>query len=141
MNPKIKYILSEACKAAGSGMQQFLDDYCADAEKAAADRQRERDIKAALMGFIELKANDSTMFQLLQRYFHVESISEATIYIQNAKVTAQIKALRELLTKQGMGLNEFRQYSLNIKLEEKLRSNPKLLDMTAEKLKAYLDKQ
>ena len=48
MNPKLTRILQEACSATGTGVQQFLDDYCLDAEMAAKDRQKAADIKAAV---------------------------------------------------------------------------------------------
>lgn len=140
MNPKLTRILQEACSATGTGVQQFLDDYCLDAEMAAKERQKAADIKAAVLSFIDLKADEATMYRLLQKHFKVDSIAEATEYIRAAKYTSQIIRLREYQEKNGMTAGAFRQYAIDYQLEEKLKTNPKLLDMSPEKLKAHIEK-
>lgn len=140
MNPTLNRILQEVCSAAGTGVQQFLDDYCLEAEAAAKERQRTSDIKAAVLSFIDLKVDEATMYRLLQKHFKVDSISEATEYIHAAKFSSQIIRLREYQEKNGMTAGAFRQYAKDHRLEEQLKANPKLLDMSPEKLKAYIEK-
>ena len=89
-------------------MQQFLDDYCLEAEAAAKERQRTSDIKAAVLSFIVLKVDEATMYRLLQKYFKVDSISEAIGYIHAAKLSSQIIRLREYQEKNGMTAGAFR---------------------------------
>lgn len=141
MNPTIAHILHEACSATGMGVQQFLDDYCFDAKESAKERQRSSDIKAAVLSFIDLKTDEATMYRLLQKHFKVDSISEATEYIHAAKFSSQIICLREYQEKNGMTARAFWQYVKDYQLEEKLKTNPKLLDMSPEKLKAYIEKK
>ena len=140
MNPKLTHILQEVCSAAGTGVQQFLDDYCLEAETAAKERQKVADIKAAVLSFIELKTDEATIYRLLQKHFKVDSIAEATEYICAAKHTSQIIRLREYQEKNGMTAVAFRQYAIDHRLEEQLKTNPKLLDMSPEKLKSYIEK-
>lgn len=80
------------------------------------------------------------MYRLLQKHFKVDSIAEATEYIRAAKYTSQIIRLREYQEKNGMTAGAFRQYAIDYQLEEKLKTNPKLLDMSPEKLKAHIEK-
>ena len=140
MNPTLNRILQEACSVAGTGVQQFLNDYCFEAETAAKERQRTSDIKAAVRSFIDLKADEATMYRLLQKHFKVDNISEATEYIHAAKFSYQIIRLREYQEENGMTAGAFRQYAIGHQLEEKLKTNPELLDMSPEKLKAFIEK-
>lgn len=89
MNLKLTRILQEACSTAGTGVQQFLDDYCLEAEVAAKERQKATDIKAAVLSFIDLKTDEATMYRLLQKHCKVDSIAEATEYIRTAKYTSR----------------------------------------------------
>lgn len=140
MNPTMTRILHEICSTAGIGVQQFLEDYCFEVVAGAKERQKATDIKAAILSFIDLKVDEATMYRLLQKHFKVDSISEVTEYIHAAKLTSQIIHLREYQENSGMTAGVFRQYAKDHQLEEKLKANPKLLDMPPEKLKVYIEK-
>jgi hypothetical protein len=80
------------------------------------------------------------MYKLLQKYFGVESILEAEECINKAKISFQIIKLREYLNEQGMTNSEFRRYADEHHLRIKLKNNPRLLDLSAEKLKLAIEK-
>ena len=122
-------------------IERHDDNIRQDEFEFATKRQKDKDIKSAVQAFLELKASDAQIMQLLSKYFDVDSIEEANSIIIKAKKTRQIKALREYYKEQGlMNSSEFRKYSNDIDLEAKLASDQKLLDLSPEKLKKALEK-
>ena len=51
--------------------------------------QRENDIIAAIKGFIDLKVSDVEIFELIQKHFEIDSISEIKKYIVEARSSYQ----------------------------------------------------
>ena len=118
----------------------YINQYCDNEIVRAKEKQREKDISSAVCAFVELKRTDSEIYQLLNKHFCVENISEAQDHIKNARIHIQIINLRIYCTEHGMTLAEFRQYAKDHTLEKKLESTSKLREMSPEKLKAYLEK-
>lgn len=119
----------------------YINRCCDEEVVRAKEAQRKTDIYKAVCAFVELKQSDDVIYELLNDHFSVEDISEAREYISRASIHKQIKNLRIYCTEHGMTPFEFRRYAEEHALEEKLKSTPKLLDLTPEKLKVYLDKQ
>lgn len=119
----------------------YINRCCDEEVVRAKEAQRKTDIYKAVCAFVELKQSDDVIYELLNDHFSVEDISEAREYISRARIHKQIKNLRIYCTEHGMTPFEFRRYAEEHALEEKLKSTPKLLDLTPEKLKVYLDKQ
>lgn len=118
----------------------YINQYCDNEIVRAKEKQREKDISSAVRAFVELKKTDGEIYQLLNKHFGVENISEAQDYIKNARIHIQIINLKIYCTEHGMTLSEFRQYAKNHMLEKELESTSKLREMSPEKLKAYLEK-
>lgn len=102
--------------------------------------QRERDVEAAIMAFLKLKVKDQDIYKLLSSYFGIDSIAEVSDRLFSAKKTRQIRLLKDYCHKQGMSLRDFRSYSIEHNLEERLVDDERLLEMSPEKLKSILDK-
>ena len=68
-----------------------------------ASRQRENDIYSAIMGFLDLKASDVQIYDLLQRYFGIDSISAAHVYIKVAKDLLTAERFKSYLKEQNNG--------------------------------------
>ena len=60
----------------------YINQYCDNEIVRAKEKQREKDISSAVRAFVELKGTDSEIYQLLNKHFGVENISEAQDYIK-----------------------------------------------------------
>lgn len=58
----------------------YINQYCDNEIVRAKEKQREKDISSAVCAFVELKRTDSEIYQLLNKHFCVENISEAQDY-------------------------------------------------------------
>lgn len=123
------------------GAVDYINQCCNEEVAQAKEAQRRTDIYKAVCAFVELKQSDSAIYKLLNSHFGVEDISEAREYVKKARIHTQIVNLRIYCTGSGMSNGEFRQYALDHALEAKLKSTPKLLEMSPEKLKAFIDKK
>lgn len=103
--------------------------------------QKERDLKAVVLAFLELKVSTEKIYILLNNYFGIESIPDAARIIISAKISHQIIALRQYCSQDGMSDTQFREYAKQHKLEARLSSDEKLLELKPEKLKSLLDKE
>ena len=61
----------------------YINQYCDNEIVRAKEKQREKDISSAVCAFVELKRTDSEIYQLLNKHFCVENISEAQDYMSN----------------------------------------------------------
>lgn len=119
----------------------YINQCCDEEIVQTKEAQRKTDIYKAVCAFVELKQSDAIIYELLNNHFNVEDISEAREYISRARIHKQIKNLRVYCTGHGMTTFEFRKYAEEYALEEQLKSTPKLLELSPEKLKLHLDKQ
>lgn len=119
----------------------YINQCCDEEVVRAKEAQRKTDICKAVCAFVELTQSDAVIYELLNDHFAVEDISEAREYISRARIHKQIKNLRVYCTGNGMTPFEFRKYAEEHALEERLKSTPKLLELSPEKLKMHLDKQ
>lgn len=92
------------------------------------------------MAFIELKQDDAHIHRLLAKHFNIDSVPEIDKYIHSAKYSIVRGRLKEYCLQNGMSSGDFLFYEKNSGLRNKLLANPKLFDMSADKLKATLDK-
>lgn len=135
-----KIALAQAGVELKGTVLDVVERHCDVEIEAAQKRQRERDISLATIAFLELKQNDADIYCLLKRCYKIDSIAEANEYLKNAKISSQIIRLREYMEAKGMSSTQFKAYAKSHSLEVMLQKNPKLLDMTAEKLKIAIDK-
>ena len=103
--------------------------------------QRERDIRAAIKAFLDLKVHDQEIYRLLSDFFRVDSIKEVSEYLKDAKKSRQIIALRKYCEAGGMSLSEFREYAESHNLEERLQADESLLEISPDKLKKQIEKK
>ena len=119
----------------------YINRCCDEEIVQTKETQRKTDIYKAVCAFVELKQSDAIIYELLNDHFSVEDISEAREYISRARIHKQIKKLRVYCTGHGMTTFEFCKYAEEHALEEQLKSTPKLLELSPEKLKLHLDRQ
>lgn len=103
--------------------------------------QRKRDVSQVVSAFIELKQSEVEIYRLLEKYFGIDSITEANEYLSKAKIRVQISKLREYMISQGMTRLEYKNYSKDNHIEEKLEQNPKLLEISVQKLIVEIEKR
>lgn len=139
MNKFVDY-LKEVGLIVKESARQDIESYYEQEITDAKLRQKLIDINSTVRAFLELNVSDVDMYKLLQKYFGVESILEAEECINKAKISFQIIKLREYLNEQGMTNSEFRRYADEHHLRIKLKNNPRLLDLSAEKLKLAIEK-
>lgn len=137
---KLNGLLNEAKEIARDSINEVVNKRVDEEIVDAQHRQYERDVFCAVCSFLEIKVSDTEIYRLLATHFKMDSITEASEYIRKAKVHCQIINLREHLERQNPNSFNFRQYAEDHRLEEKLRTNPRLLELSAEKLRVAIEK-
>lgn len=117
---------------------EFIERQCREEVDNAKGMQQEEDILRAIMGFVDLKASDMMILELLQKHYGIDSISEGKSYITDARSYYQCDKLKEYL---GLKGTAWGRYKMEHAILEKLKANPKLLEMPPEKLKTYFEKE
>lgn len=105
------------------------------------NKQKEKDVIAAVEAFLELKIKEQEIYRLLSDYFDVDSVSEVTALLKAAKKRRQIKALKSYCESKGMTFQEFREYAREHRLSEKLDADESLLEIKPDKLKTIVEKK
>ena len=119
--------------------EEFFEDII---RREESEKQRSKDITCAVEAFLELKATDSTIINLLHDFFEVDSLSEAKGYIFDAKFNRQKKAFDAYLSeKMGMTEQEIRKYKREHDFYRKLDKRKEYSDYSPEKIKKELDKE
>ena len=106
----------------------------------AVARQKENDVCCAIAAFLEMKTPENEIMRLLSKFYGVDSIAEAMELITTVKVTNQNNALMDYLGELGMSRVEIASYLSEHCVRTQLQTDPKLQNMTIDKLKAYFDK-
>ncbi|MEE0875002.1 MAG: hypothetical protein UIH27_16280 [Ruminococcus sp.] len=109
--------------------------------KHGEETQKRRDIHSAVLSYVNLNISEAEIYRLLSEFFNMDSIGEARQFYKEAKISYQIKSLRLYCEKNGMTTKDFRRYAKEHHLEERLKNEDKLLNLTPEKLKAIIDKK
>ncbi len=117
---------------------EFIERQCREEVDNAKEMQREDDILRAIMGFVDLKASDMMILELLQRHYGIDSISEGKSYIMDARSYYQCDKLKEYLGLKGAA---WVRYKTEHAILDKLKKNYKLLETSPEKLKVYFEKE
>lgn len=106
----------------------------------AVARQKENDVCCAIAAFLEMKTPENEIMCLLSKFYGVDSIAEAMELVTTVKVTNQNNALKDYLSELGMSRVEIANYLREHRVRTQLQTDPKLQNMTIDKLKAYFDK-
>lgn len=117
-----------------------MDLHCEEEIALAVARQKENDVCCAIAAFLEMKTPENEMMRLLSKFYGVDSIAEAMELITTVKVTNQNNALIDYLGELGMSRVEIASYLSEHCVRTQLQTDPKLQNMTIDKLKAYFDK-
>lgn len=132
-----KCVLHEAGIVLKDSVIDCIEQQCREEVAYTKEWQRKNDIIAAIMGFIDLKASDMNILELLEKHYGIDSVSEGKKYIFDARSFYQCNKLKAYL---GISGATWVRYKNEHKLLDKLKSNPKLLQMPVEKLKSYIEK-
>lgn len=106
----------------------------------AVARQKENDVCCAIAAFLEMKTPENEIMRLLSKFYGVDSIAEAMELVTTVKVTNQVNALKDHLNELSMSRVEVVNYLREHRVRTQLQTDPKLQNMTIDKLKAYFDK-
>ena len=106
----------------------------------AVARQKENDVCCAIAAFLEMKTPENEIMRLLSKFYGVDSIAEAMELVTTVKVTNQNNALKDYLSELGMSRVEIANYLREHRVRTQLQTDPKLQNMTIDKLKSYFDK-
>ena len=117
-----------------------MDLHCEEEIALAVARQKENDVCCAIAAFLEMKMPENEIMRLLSKFYGVDSIAEAMELITTVKVTNQNNALIDYLGELGMSRVEIASYLSEHCVRTQLQTDPKLQNMTIDKLKAYFDK-
>ena len=117
-----------------------MDLHCEEEIALAVARQKENDVCCAIAAFLEMKTPENEIMRLLSKFYGVDSIAEAMELITTVKVTNQNNALIDYLGELGMSRVEIASYLSEHCVRTQLQTDPKLQNMTIDKLKAYFDK-
>ena len=117
-----------------------MDLHCEEEIALAVARQKENDVCCAIAAFLEIKTPETEIMRLLSKFYGVDSIAEAMELITTVKVTNQNNALIDYLGELGMSRVEIASYLSEHCVRTQLQTDPKLQNMTIDKLKAYFDK-
>lgn len=118
------------------GTIEYIEQHCREEVSDAKAIQRENDVISAIMGFIDLKASDMDILELLRKHFGIDTISEGKRYIVDARSYYQCNKLKGHLDLSGVA---WVRYKKEHAVLNKLKSNSKLLEMSPDKLKAYFE--
>lgn len=136
------WLANTALYAVVEAKQHHEDDLFNEGYDIGRTSQRKRDVEAAVMAFLDLKVKELDIYNILSKYFGVDSISEASEFLKTAKKVKCYDAFCEYCKRNiGMTRKEYLEYVDGHNLEEQVDNDERLLDMSPEKLKAYLDKQ
>ena len=117
-----------------------MDLHCEEEIALAVARQKENDVCCAIAAFLEMKTPENEIMRLLSKFYGVDSIAEAMELVTTVKVTNQNNALIDYLGELGMSRVEIASYLSEHCVRTQLQTDPKLQNMTIDKLKAYFDK-
>ena len=101
--------------------------------------QANEDIVNAVCSYLEMGKKPAEICDLLKKHFGVDSVTDAEKYIHGAKLRNAKKSIQNLVLNEGKPSRECDRYWR--KLEEKIKSDPEILNLTPEKLKKELDKE
>lgn len=90
--------------------------------------------------FLEMKTPENEIMRLLSKFYGIDSIAKAMELVATVKVTNQVNALKDYLSEFGMSHIEVANYLREHRVRAQLQTDPKLQNMTLDKLKAYFDK-
>jgi len=121
------------------GVLAGLEEVVRNEKESIRLNQRDKDIHSAILCLLENKSTKADDIRaLLHKYFDVDSISKADMYIKEARIQFQYSKLQEHLGLKGA---EWMKYRKDFDVVRKLESNEKLLELSVEKLKVAIEKR
>ena len=121
-------------------VRDAIDQHYEEEIALAVARQKENDVCCAIAAFLEMKTPENEIMRLLSKFYGVDSIAEAMELVTTVKVTNQVNTLKDYLSELGMSRVEVANYLREHRVRAQLQTDPKLQNMTLNKLKAYFDK-
>ena len=121
--------------------RQYREDEIAyQAGDEASQRERYKMIHSAILAFIELNASNEVIYNLLDKYFGVDTIREAKELTRDARINSQVAKIKEYKRSQGLTVYELREYAHETDLYNRLENEEKLLTLPVDKLVSILEK-
>lgn len=111
-----------------------------DMSNEGASRQFRCDMERATAAFAELGAGKQQMYELLHKWFGVDSMEEADSYIrEGAQFEYPMTLLEEYLNHEGYETIDIIRFKKDHNVVERLRRDPSLANLTAEQLKQRME--
>lgn len=104
------------------------------------DCQFRRDMKRATAAFAELGADKQKMYELLRKWFGVDSMEEADSYIrEGAQFEYPMTLLEEYLKREGYETMDIIRFKKDHNVVDRLQRDPSLSNLAAEQLKQRME--
>lgn len=122
---------------AATMVEDFIYREC----KIAAETQRYNDIIISVISLSDVGVKEQELYELLSKFWNIDSRKDATEYINIGRhLEWPYIRLKLFLEKQGYDGMEIIRYMRENNVRQKLKLNPKLCEVSDEKLKAALEK-
>lgn len=119
-------------------VREHEDSACAD----AADEQFRHDMIRLAAALADLGVNRDRMRELMRKWFAVDSMGEADMYIrEGAQVRYPVRRICERMGRDGKRNIEIMRFIDGYDVEERLRCDPALADLETDKLIRRLSAQ
>ena len=124
------------------GAINLLENFINEEYKVAKEEQRYDDIITSVIALSDLGVKDNDLYELLSKYWNIDSRSEATEYINIGRhVEWPYRRLRALLKRSGYDNFRVVKYMKEYNVREKLKNNSNLCELADEKLKSAVEKR
>lgn len=119
-------------------IEEFIRKEC----KIAKDNQRYNDIITSLIALCDVGVKEDDLYELLSKFWNIDSRSEATEYINIARhLEWPYIRLKSFLKKNGNDNYMIVKYMKEHNVRKKLENNSKLCELPDEKLKLEVEKR
>lgn len=140
-NETVKEFMVKAGLVFKEGAEKAIKDFIYIECEKAANEQRYNDIIISIEALSDVGVKEAELYHLLSKFWNVESLSEATEYINIGRhLEWPYKQLRIYLKNIGYDNLEIVKYTQKYDVRKKLQNNPKLCELPDEKLKSAIEK-
>ena len=98
------------------------------------ERQKQIDINNAINSYLHLKKNNTEIYDLLNKFFKIDSISDMEKMILNVKINNKCIECREITKKQGASSME------NVSVRKAIMNNLDMLEWKPQRIIDYVKK-
>lgn len=141
MKPLSEIFLKVGVVLKDEAIKQF-ENYINEEVQEAVACERINGILNTIIALCDAGVKEAEIYRLLAEYFGIDSRSEATEYIKQGRtVEFPYRNLKAYLLKQGFDRISMVKFMRSNNVRNKLENNPKLCELSIEKLKMAVEKE